>query len=156
MKRRLIILILIAASCSGKVTITESEIKSDIFYAGMSAKPFTGKCIVVYSDANLKKEEFNYKQGILNGKATSWYKNGQIRRRGYYKMGLISGKWEFWDEKGYKTVEANYENDELNGSYVSLYANGKIREKGQFEDNRRTGKWLYYNEVGQIVPEEAN
>jgi antitoxin component YwqK of YwqJK toxin-antitoxin module len=155
MKRSLIILILVATACSGKVTITEAEIKSDIFYADRSTQPFTGKCIVVFSDTGLVKEEFTYKKGILHGKATAWYKNGQIRRRGSYHMGQISGNWEFWDEKGRKTIEACYKNDVLNGSYMSLYANGKIREKGQFKDNKRTGQWVYYNEKGQPVPEES-
>lgn len=146
---------LVATACSGKVTITEAEIKSDIFYTDGSTKPFTGKCMVVFSGTSQIKEEFTYKNGILHGKATTWYKNGQIRRRGSYNMGQISGKWEFWDEKGHKTVEACYKNDSLNGIYVSLYANGKIREKGQFEDNKRTGKWLYYNESGQPLPAES-
>jgi antitoxin component YwqK of YwqJK toxin-antitoxin module len=145
---------LVTVACSGKVTITEAEIKSDIFYTDRNSRPFTGKCIVVFSDTSLIKDEFTYKHGILHGKATAWYKNGQMRRSGSYYKGLISGKWEFWDEKGNKTVEANYKDDVLNGSFVLLYSNGKIREKGQFADNKRTGQWSYYNEGGQ--PIQAN
>ncbi len=155
MKWRLFILMLVATACAGKVTITEAEIKSDIFYTERCTKPFTGRCIVVFSDTSLVREEFTYKSGILNGKATAWYKNGQIRRRGSYTMGMISGKWEFWDEQGHKTVEANYKDDMLDGMYVSLYSSGRIREKGRFENNKRTGEWLYYDEVGQPIQPES-
>jgi len=145
---------LVTVACSSKVTITEADIKSDIFYADKGTRPFTGKCRIVFSDTCLIKEEFTYKQGILHGKATAWYKNGQIRRRGSYSYGQISGRWEFWDENGKKTVEANYKNDALDGSYI-IYANGRIREKGQFTDNRRTGKWFYYDEKGRRIPEQS-
>lgn len=155
MKKGLFILMFVATACAGKVTITEAEIKSDIFYTERSTRPFTGRCIVVFCDTSLVKEEFTYKNGILNGKATAWYKNGQIRRRGCYDMGMISGKWEFWDEQGHKTVEANYKDDMLDGLYVSLHISGKIREKGRFENNRRAGEWLYYNEAGQPVSAES-
>jgi antitoxin component YwqK of YwqJK toxin-antitoxin module len=155
MKWSLFLLMWVAFACSGNVTITEDEIRPDIFYTDKSSRPFTGKCRVVFNNASQVKEEFTYKQGILHGPTTSWYKNGQVRRKGYYLHGMISGKWEFWDEQGKKTVEACYENDALNGSYVVLYSNGRIREKGQFADNRRTGQWFYYNENGQPVQEEA-
>ncbi len=151
MKRGLLILTIVAAACSGKITITESDIKPDVFYTEGSLRPFTGKCSVVFSNASLIKEEFTYKHGLLHGRAMAWYENGQLRRRGYYSKGQITGKWEFWDEKGSKTLEAHYNHDELNGAYISYYPNGQIREKGQFTGNRRTGEWLYYNEIGQPV-----
>jgi len=154
MKRGLYILIILIAGCSGKVTITEADIKSDIFYTEGRTRPFSGKCIVVFSGTNLMKEEFTYRRGILHGQATAWYRNGQIRRHGSYCWGQISGKWEFWDVKGNKTLEANYENDVLNGMYTSLYSNGKIKEKGRFANNKRIGKWQYFNEGGQSVPTE--
>jgi antitoxin component YwqK of YwqJK toxin-antitoxin module len=155
MMRRLIILLVVATACSGKVIITEAEIKSDVFYTERSTKPFTGKCVVLFSDTLMVKEEFTYKNGILHGKALAWYQNGQIRRQGSYNMGQISGKWEFWDENGNKTVEAFYKNDMLDGSYISLYSNGRIKEKGWFESNKRTGQWYYYNEMGQVIPAES-
>lgn len=155
MKRGLYILVILIAGCSGKMTITEADIKSDILYTDGHDRPFTGKCIVVFGGTDLVKEEFTYKRGVLHGKATARYRNGQIRRQGSYCRGQISGKWEFWDEKGNKTLEANYEKDVLNGLYISLYSNGKIKEKGLFANNKRTGEWQYFNEEGQPVTTES-
>jgi antitoxin component YwqK of YwqJK toxin-antitoxin module len=152
MKWYFYIFIVFTVACSGKITITEDKIKPDVFYADNRYNPFSGKCLVVYSDTNLVKEQFNYKHGMLHGEAIAWYKNGQLRRRGSYLKGQISGKWEFWDEKGNMTLEAYYGDDMLNGTYISKYRNGKIREKGQYAANRRTGKWQYYNEAGQLLP----
>lgn len=152
MKRGLYIFIILIAGCSGKITITEADIKTDIFYPENCIRPFTGKCVVVFSNTCLIKEEFTYKRGLLHGKATSWYRNGHIKRLGSYKGGKISGKWEFWDENGNKKLEANYRDDALNGLYISLFANGKIKEKGRFANNKRLGQWQYYNENGEAIP----
>ena len=142
MKGLIFILLLTSFACSGKVRITEDEIMPDIFYAEGSFKPFTGECTVVSRNSNLVLEKFSYKKGVLHGKALAWYKNGKLKRKGSYRNGKLSGAWEFWDERGNKTMEVNFENDELNGQFTSLEADGRIKEKGIYRDNHRTGKWI--------------
>jgi antitoxin component YwqK of YwqJK toxin-antitoxin module len=151
MKWFILIVSLGMVACSGKVVITESEIKPDVFYANDSYKPFTGKCYVVFSDTNLIKEQFTYYRGQLHGEALSYHKNGQLRRKGYFLYGQLSGKWELWDEKGNKIMEAGYLNDSLNGAYITLYENGKVKETGQYANNIRIGRWMKYDENGQLV-----
>jgi antitoxin component YwqK of YwqJK toxin-antitoxin module len=145
------ILLVAAVACKGKVTITEDEIGSAVFYVHNSYKPFSGECTIFFRNTSLVKEQFTFKNGVLHGEALAWYKNGQMHRRGYYNKGQISGKWEFWDENGRKAIEAYYKEDILSGSYMALYNNGKVKEKGQFSANRRTGEWLYYSEDGQLI-----
>jgi antitoxin component YwqK of YwqJK toxin-antitoxin module len=118
MKWILSILSIALITCSSKVTITESDISQDIFYVADQLKPFTGKCLVVYSDTLLVKNEFTYEQGYLNGEAIAWYKNGKIRRKGSYYEGMLSGKWEFWNEEGRLLMVANYSHDKLDGTPV--------------------------------------
>ena len=152
-----ILFVIFCIACSDRVTISEEDITPDIFYVEGSYKPFTGKCLVTYKDTCQVKHEFNYKKGILQGEMKSFYKNGQLKCLVHYNQGRISGKSEFWDEKGNLTLEANYKNDQLNGKYSVLYSNGKVKEKGQFRDDKRTGLWTYYDEQGrQITPIPSN
>jgi antitoxin component YwqK of YwqJK toxin-antitoxin module len=151
MKWYCIILILLSIACRSNTTVTEDEISADIFYAKGSYKPFSGKCTVLYNNTNIVKTQFTFRDGLLNGEAITWYKNGQIRRKGNYSKGLISGRWTFFDERGNKIIEANYKNDSLNGSYTVLFSNGKVKEKGEFYRNKQAGKWVYYNEKGDIL-----
>jgi uncharacterized protein len=151
MKWFLFVLTILIASCSSKVTVTEDEIGSDVFYCKGSYRPYTGKCTVLFNNSTAVKEEFTFKNGILNGKAITWYKNGKIRQQGCYQDGLISGNWEFWDSNGNKILNAHYTQNFLDGPYTSLFPNGKIREKGQFSANKRTGAWVFYTMDGQIV-----
>lgn len=152
MKIYLYTVIFLFLSCgNNEITVTEDQVTSEIFYEKGSYNPFTGKCIVVYNNSKIIKEQFTLRNGVLDGESIAWYRNGNLRRKGNYNKGQISGKWLFWDMYGHKTVEANYRLGSLNGPFISLYANGKIKEKGSFTDNRQTGKWLYYDENGELL-----
>jgi antitoxin component YwqK of YwqJK toxin-antitoxin module len=139
-------------SCrSETVTVTEDELTADIMYVKGTYKLFTGKCKVVFNNSAIIKEQFNFRNGILDGESIAWYRNGNLRRKGCYHNGHIAGKWIFWDENGHKTVEASYHLDSLTGPYISLYPNGKIKEKGHFKGNHQTGRWSYYDESGRLM-----
>jgi antitoxin component YwqK of YwqJK toxin-antitoxin module len=153
MRGIIIIALLAFVSCNQEVIITEEEIKPDLFYSSQDVNPFTGTCKVVFSDTNLMKERFQFKNGILNGEAIAYYRDGKLRWKGHYENGCCMGKWEYWDQHGNKIIEANYNNDSLSGPYCSWYSNGLMKEKGQFSQNNREGKWIDYNETGQVVIE---
>lgn len=152
MKFCLFIVVILSICCSREsVTVSEDDLTGDILYIKGSYRPFSGRCKVLYNNSSIIKEQFTFRNGILNGESIAWYRNGNLRRKGCYTNGHISGKWIFWDEEGHKTVEANYKFDSLDGFYVSLYPNGTIKEKGHFDSNRQTGKWLYYDENGRLL-----
>jgi antitoxin component YwqK of YwqJK toxin-antitoxin module len=151
MKWYFYLLMMLAIACKGKVTVTEDEIGADVFYSQGSYKPYSGKCVVVFNNTTVVKEQFTFRNGKLHGESLAWYKNGQMRRKGYYYKGQISGKWEFWNEAGNKTTEAHYKKDVLNGSYIALYTNGRIKEKGQFSENKRIGEWSLYDQDGRLI-----
>jgi antitoxin component YwqK of YwqJK toxin-antitoxin module len=152
MKWYCIILILLSFACGNNITVTEDEIGADIFYEKGSYKPFSGKCTVLYNNSHIAKAQFTIRDGRLNGEAVTWYKNGQVRRKGNYCNGMISGPWIFFDVQGNRIIEANYKDDNLNGLYTHLYTNGRVKEKGEFLQNNRAGKWVCYDEKGHILP----
>jgi antitoxin component YwqK of YwqJK toxin-antitoxin module len=86
--------------------------RNDISYEVNSDKPFTG---VVF--ANYKKEpqlipsmenktepkkEYatQFKDGLKNGRDTSYYRNGQIYSEGNYTKGNYDGEWKEYLENG--------------------------------------------------------
>ena len=156
MKWYFYIFLFVAFACNkSAVTVSEDEIGADVFYVRDSYKPYTGKCLVLFNNSDIVKEQFTFRKGLLNGETLVWYKNGQIHRKGSYSRGQISGKWIFWDEEGNKYIEASYRHDSLHGSYTMLFDNGKMMVKGQFSGNRRSGKWLYYNEEGKVIRSDS-
>jgi antitoxin component YwqK of YwqJK toxin-antitoxin module len=113
MKGFIFILLLTSFACTGKITVTEDEMVPDIFYTEGSFRPFSGVCSVVAARDSQVLEEFTYKNGRLEGEARIWYHNGKLKRKGSYQQGKLNGKWEYWDQQGFKCLEACYENDAL-------------------------------------------
>lgn len=141
-----------ATSCStNKIVLTEDQLSEDVFFLENEIKPFTGKCVIYYTDSKVVKEEMHFTDGILNGTHTSYYKNGQLKREGKFLNGNLEGTWVGYSENGTKLYEAHYSNDTLAGAFVSWYETGVPKEKGEYKDNRRIGNWTYYDEAGMIL-----
>lgn len=148
----LIFLGIFTASCSNtKIVLTEDQLPEDVFYLDDKITPYTGVCQIFYTNTQQLKEEFHFKDGILNGRQTSYYKSGEIKWTGNYRDGLMQGKWTGYSEKGIKIYEATYHNDTLKGEYTTWYSTGVPNEKGKYADNRRVGEWVYYDEAGMIL-----
>jgi len=142
MKFILVPIILLLSSCAKEIIISEDEIRLDVFYAENDHRPFTGICRICYPGTEIIKEEFRYKKGRLNGEFLSYYKNGEIKRKGTYSEGMLSGTLLSWDEQGNLILEANFVNDTLEGHYMTRYSNGDIKESGNYSENKRTGDWI--------------
>ena len=47
----------------------------------------------------------SFTNGIESGEKRVWYPNGKLRYKGEMKGDKPVGSWEFWDEKGRKTIK---------------------------------------------------
>lgn len=139
-------------SCSNsKVIVTEADLPEEIFYLDNEIKPYTGKATIYYPGTDVVKEILTYKKGIMHGETTSYFRNGNIKRRGYYSMGRLTGKWESWYENGKKEYEVEYSNDSLSGICITWYNTGVMEKKGFFANNLRSGAWIEYDTAGMII-----
>lgn len=136
-------------SCSRGIVISENELKPGVFYAPMGLKPFTGICKIYYIQTDRIREEFRLKKGMLHGESRSYYPDGDIMWKGSYREGLMSGKWQKWDEHGHLIMELHYVDDVLEGPFVAMYTNGSVKEKGRYSGNRRVGEWIRTEETVQ-------
>lgn len=151
----LFLLAVLSVSCSkNSVVLTEDELPEDIFYLKDDIKPFNGTCYIYFNKSNQLKEELSFKNGVLHGLRVSYFKNGQIKQKGFFKDGRYNGTWKSFNEAGNIIFEAEYSNDTLTGKYVSWYKTNVMKEKGNCEKNRRVGKWIYYDEAGMIIKQE--
>ena len=58
-------------------------------------------------NGNLWSEGF-FKNGMAEGRRTTYFENGKVRYDGMYKEDQKIGKWRFYDEKGKLLAEENY------------------------------------------------
>ena len=151
MKGYLFLIIISFVSCAKEIVITEDDIKTDVFYAKQGLKPYTGACKIYYTDTELIKEEFRFKKGRLHGESFSYYRSGNLMWKGSYENGLMSGKWQRWDDAGNLIMELHYDQDTLNGPFITMYPDGKIKEKGNYSQNKRVREWIVREKSEQVI-----
>jgi len=84
-----------------------------------------------YYDNGKIEAKKSYIDGLLNGKATFWYKTGQKYGEGSYINGKSDGKWTWWNNKGQKFEEWNYKDGELINKTIFKYSyfTGRLKSK---------------------------
>lgn len=151
----IILLSIITTSCSQKkIILTEEQLPTDVYYQDDELKPFEGICLIYFEGTENIKEEMSFKNGVLNGSHTSYFKNGNIKRKGYYEDGYLDGTWLIFNEAGTRVYEVEYQSDTLSGLFRAWYPSGVPRTFGTYSENKKTGSWIYYNEAGMITKKE--
>ena len=68
-----------------------------------------------------------FKGGKFHGAYASYYRNGQLKEKGFFKE------------------------DKRDGEYESYYQDGKIRERALYKDGKLVGKFLAYDPQGNLL-----
>lgn len=88
------------------------EERDGLMFEANDGKPFTGKHVNYWDNGDeQKKEEINYKNGVLDGLFTEWYENGQKSLEANFRNGLLDGVETIWYENGQKKYELNWKAD---------------------------------------------
>ncbi|MBT3506465.1 MAG: hypothetical protein HN473_00975, partial [Methylococcales bacterium] len=107
-----------------------------------------------------KKAEVNYNNGIKDGIATYWLKNGLFNKielygkgKKYtetnYHKGKKSGLQTVWFSNGKKKKETHYKNGKEEGIARFWYKTGKLKEEKMFRDGYRSGLTIAWDQSGR-------
>lgn len=119
--------------------------------------------------------KLHYKNGNRNGESISFWPNGKIQQRGYYKDGCLVGKNERWYKNGIKESERLCESEDYkkhffhcneivnywskdgtqlikdgSGKYLSYHDNDTLQVMGRYLNGLRTGQWNWYYDNGAL------
>ena len=84
--------------------------------------------------------EFHKKDGVLDGKWTRWYINGNIAEKGNYKNG--NGLWEGWYVSNAKQFNCEYENGDKVGTFQEWDVRGELIKKIDYNRGKRIREYL--------------
>ncbi|MFD0965042.1 toxin-antitoxin system YwqK family antitoxin [Pseudofulvibacter geojedonensis] len=90
-----------------------------------------------------------YEKGRLNGKKTSYYKNGKILQVENYTNGKLNGKKQMFTNEGVLVKDMNYVNGRIDGYFTEYRAGKKILE-GKYAMGKPRGVWKYYKD-GKLI-----
>jgi antitoxin component YwqK of YwqJK toxin-antitoxin module len=97
-----------------------------------------GTELICYSSSE-KKEIREYKNGLLDGVAKGWYKNGLSMFEYHFKNDVFDGKYLEFYENGVMYRNQNYKNGQEFGVQQVWNIDGKIKINYVIKDGRRFG-----------------
>ena len=83
------------------------KFKDGLGYYKGSKTPFSGVAYEFYWGGR-QASRYEFLNGKKEGRAASWYKNGQIENEMSYRSNLLHGRHTYWDQKGEILIEVNY------------------------------------------------
>lgn len=122
---------------------------------GISDAYAQGYQIKTYFDAEetVVKEQYYVKDSLnpsLQGLYESFFSDGSIKTRGYYKNNTPDSLWMYFYENGGIKASGNLRNGSKFGLWQFFYENGNINMKGHIYSDKKEGTWTYYYENGQL------
>lgn len=110
-----------------------------------------------YHNNNEIKYEITYKNGIPNGYAKFYYKNGNLSEEGMWKINNWIGKYKYYYENGQVAYEFNYNskgNGKREGEQKYFHENGNIMIIGTWQNGQESGKLTEYYANGEVKAEK--
>ena len=110
--------------------------KGNDFYLGeiIEGKK-NGKWLDFFLNGN-RKGEFFYKNGLLNGPYTLWYKNSLKGEYGFYKDNKKDRLIIKWDQKGRKFSSVTFKDEFYHGKVMFYEPNGEVKYEGIYHEGK--------------------
>jgi len=113
----------------------------------------TGTTVYYHSWYPTKTMEVEMKRGKKHGKFTQRYFNSNIESIAYYKNDLLDGVETYYYKSGQISMQTHYTKGVKNGPVTTWHANGLIEESGAFVNDLFDGDWENYDERGLLIGE---
>ncbi|WP_179009353.1 toxin-antitoxin system YwqK family antitoxin [Winogradskyella forsetii] len=119
------------------------------YYRLNKTKKFMDGYYVVGSEMT-KWEEFEFKEGLLNGDYIVFHPNGEMSSQSKYSNGKKHGDELLYFANGVLNSKSTFKNDVLVGSKYTYFENGKVQSESKIEDGKPI-ETQYFNILGNIV-----
>lgn len=87
-----------------------------------------------------------YKNGQLDGRQILCYEQGGNLEVSEYKDGQRNGETVWFDEKGNKKMSIMYKNGQFDGKQETFYPDGSLKSEATYKDGKLQGKVTTYGE----------
>ena len=100
-----------------------------------------------YKNGN-RSMETHYTKGLKNGPVTSWHHDGMVKESGYFVNDLYDGDWESYDERGLLVGEGSFVQG--TGKRTTYDNMGRLQCETHFVNNKKDGLETYYLPSGEV------
>jgi antitoxin component YwqK of YwqJK toxin-antitoxin module len=113
----------------------------------------TGTTTYYHSWYPTKIMEIQMKRGKRNGIFIKRYFDNNVEVVAYYKNDLLEGRETHYFKNGKPSMEVFYTKGIKNGDITTWYSSDVVRETGAFVNDLFDGEWEYFDERGLIIGE---
>jgi antitoxin component YwqK of YwqJK toxin-antitoxin module len=113
----------------------------------------TGTTTYYHSWYPTKIMEIEMKRGKRNGKLIKRYFDNKIELMANYKNDLLDGVETYYYKNGNRSLETHYLKGVKHGKITSWYFDGTVKESGAFVNDLFDGEWENFDERGLLVGE---
>jgi len=112
--------------------------KGEVISEGMMLnKKRAGKWTTYHHKSNQIMMTEYYKNDILNGLQTTYFKNGKVGEKTNYKNGIKDGSSQIYADNGQLLQDLHYKNGELDGHQTYYKPDGSLVAEGDYKNGRR-------------------
>lgn len=108
-----------------------------------------GKCAFITAEQQTVVS-VEFKNHMPHGNYVEYHSNGKLKENGRFEMGLKTGKWIDYSEKGKVLAERNYQNGWMQGEQNLYYSNGKPFVNFTYDKFMLNGPYERFSEKGKI------
>ena len=95
----------------------------------------------------------HYRKGLLHGKKTTYYPNGNKTEELNYIDGEIQGPAYYYGPNGELLKELHFVDSELHGKALYYDAHGNVVIKGNYKNGAKHGLWEYFENGNKVMEE---
>ena len=95
-----------------------------------------------FSSNQIKVTQGGYSGKLLDGNYSDYYLNNNLKEKGRFDMGLKTGEWNYWTDKGILLSKVNYRDGILSGQFFKYDTAGNLAEQGSYKNGLVDGKFI--------------
>lgn len=100
--------------------------------------------------------QLNVREGELEGSASYFHLNGQLKESGMYNNGHKTGEWQQFNDVGLLVGVASFDSDLKHGKWIIWDDEGNIRFEMFYNKGQKTGVWRMWDEDGNETSKDFN
>lgn len=106
--------------------------------------------IALFEDSTMLSQA-QFEQCSGDGLYTVFYLDGKPCLECMWLNGVLNGKAKTWYPSGDKKQELIFVQGKRSGPYISWHANGQTESLGVYKDGEKTGLWKSWDQNGEVL-----
>jgi len=131
----------------GKFEFEGLAVHDDIYSDAKNGDLYTGHAVLHWPDGTLRKEA-DFVDGMLEGKMTWWYENGQKELEDCYVANLRHGTHHAWHDHGQLMTQGECTHGQRQGSWYWWHDNEQLAEETVYDDDEPLRKSTFWYSTG--------